>query len=229
MRVSRDAPRSAGSRRPPYSASAASSVSVFAVTFSPELLEELVETQIDIKDELDERRERLKRLALESIDLAKDPWLVRNHYGMLECKLCGTLHRDEADYLAHTQGKKHQAALGKRAHMEKLQAERNAEQQQTPSAAAAAAAAIQDQPKTKKVRIGRPAYQVFKSREAETQQRCLSFELSFPEIETGLQPRHRFMSAFEQRVEEAQEAGRKSLLLLVRRGADPRFVALGLE
>ena len=30
-----------------------------AVTFSPELLEELVETQIDIKDELDERRERL--------------------------------------------------------------------------------------------------------------------------------------------------------------------------
>ena len=34
---------------------------------------------------------------------------------------------------------------------------------------------------------------------------------------------------FEARIEEASEAGRKSLLLLVRRGGDPRFVALVLE
>ena len=34
---------------------------------------------------------------------------------------------------------------------------------------------------------------------------------------------------FDARIEEAREAGRKSLLLLVRRGGDPRFVALGLE
>lgn len=34
---------------------------------------------------------------------------------------------------------------------------------------------------------------------------------------------------FEDRVAEAQEAGRKSLLLLVRRDGSPRFVALGLE
>ncbi|MEM9124576.1 MAG: PDZ domain-containing protein, partial [Pseudomonadota bacterium] len=33
----------------------------------------------------------------------------------------------------------------------------------------------------------------------------------------------------EARMEEAREAGRKSLLLLVRRGGDPRFVALSLE
>ena len=33
---------------------------------------------------------------------------------------------------------------------------------------------------------------------------------------------------FEARVAEAQEAGRKSILLLVRRGGDPRFVALGI-
>jgi serine protease Do len=31
------------------------------------------------------------------------------------------------------------------------------------------------------------------------------------------------------RIAEAKEAGRKSILLLVRRGGDPRFVALGLE
>ncbi|MGR3501462.1 Do family serine endopeptidase [Pseudaestuariivita sp.] len=35
--------------------------------------------------------------------------------------------------------------------------------------------------------------------------------------------------ALETRIEEAEEAGRKSLLLLVRRAGDPRFVALGLE
>ncbi|SEW22170.1 serine protease Do [Cognatiyoonia koreensis] len=34
---------------------------------------------------------------------------------------------------------------------------------------------------------------------------------------------------FEARIEEARDAGRKSLLLLVRRGGDPRFVALVLE
>lgn len=37
------------------------------------------------------------------------------------------------------------------------------------------------------------------------------------------------VSDFEDRVEEAREAGRKSLLLLVRRNGDPRFVALGLD
>jgi serine protease Do len=33
----------------------------------------------------------------------------------------------------------------------------------------------------------------------------------------------------EARIKDAHEAGRKSLLLLVRRGGDPRFVAIALE
>ena len=33
----------------------------------------------------------------------------------------------------------------------------------------------------------------------------------------------------EDRVAEAKAAGRKSLLLLIRRGGDPRFVALSVE
>ena len=36
------------------------------------------------------------------------------------------------------------------------------------------------------------------------------------------------ISDFEERIEEAREAGRKSLLLLIRRGGDPRFVALSI-
>ena len=37
------------------------------------------------------------------------------------------------------------------------------------------------------------------------------------------------ISELEARVSEAKEAGRKSLLLLVRRGGEPRFVALNLS
>ena len=146
-----------------------------------------------------ERKDRLKRLALESIDLAKDPYLMRNHLGTYECKLCLTLHTNEANYLSHTQGKKHQQGLARRAHMEKLKEEK--EQQQQQQAGGSLQQQYAQQPKAKKIRIGRPAYQVFKSRDADTNQRCLSFELQYPEIDDELQPRHRFMSAFEQRVE----------------------------
>lgn len=143
-----------------------------------------------------ERKERLKKLALESIDLAKDPYLVRNHLGSYECRLCLTLHRDEANYLAHTQGKKHQQGLARRAHLEKLKKEREGTTDLPAVSSASQSAPIQH-----RVRIGRPAYQVFKSRDAENNLRCLSFELHYPELDDDWQPRHRFMSAFEQRVD----------------------------
>ena len=51
-------------------------------------------------------------------------------------------------------------------------------------------------------------------------------------VETNLQgtltERETTVAELETRVEEAREAGRKSLLLLVRRAGDPRFVALSL-
>lgn len=146
-----------------------------------------------------ERKERLKKLALESIDLARDPYLVRNHLGSYECRLCLTLHRDEANYLSHTQGKKHQQGLARRAHMDKLKEERDA------AATGNEVLAPTDQPKPKRIKIGRPAYQVFKSRHPNTNQRCLSFELAYPNIIQNLQPRHRFMSAFEQKMEAANK------------------------
>jgi splicing factor 3A subunit 2 len=55
-----------------------------------------------------ERKERLRKLALETIDITKDPYILRNHLGTFECKLCLTLHNNEGNYLAHTQGKRHQ-------------------------------------------------------------------------------------------------------------------------
>jgi splicing factor 3A subunit 2 len=40
---------------------------------------------------------------------------MKNHLGTYECKLCLTLHTNEGSYLAHTQGKKHQQNLARRA------------------------------------------------------------------------------------------------------------------
>ena len=55
---------------------------------------------------------------METIDLEKDPYYFRNHIGKIECRLCLTLHDNEGSYLAHTQGKRHQQNLAKRAALE---------------------------------------------------------------------------------------------------------------
>lgn len=135
-----------------------------------------------------DRKERLRQLAMEMVDLDKDPYMIRNHHGRIECKLCLTIHRDEADYLAHTQAKRHQQNLARRRAMD------------------AARDAVAPQPVmvtkvTKSIKIGRPGYRVVKQRDPETGQRALLFEVDYPEIEEGMQPRHRFMSAYEQRIE----------------------------
>lgn len=135
-----------------------------------------------------DRRERLRKLALETIDLSKDPYFMRNHLGTYECKLCLTLHTNEGSYLAHTQGKKHQVNLARRAQKEKMDA------------------TIAPQPNMsggprKSVKIGRPGYRVTKERDPDTQQKALLFEIEYPEASDKLRPRHRFMSAYEQKVE----------------------------
>lgn len=146
-----------------------------------------------------DRRERLRKLALETIDLSKDPYFMRNHLGSYECKLCLTLHTNEGSYLAHTQGKKHQINLARRAAKEKQDA------------------TIQPQPQTssgprKTVKIGRPGYRVTKERDPDTQQKALLFEVEYPEAADKVKPRHRFMSAYEQKV-EAPESKFQYLLL----------------
>ncbi|CAM9247011.1 unnamed protein product [Phaeothamnion confervicola] len=135
-----------------------------------------------------DRRERLRKLALETIDLNKDPYFMRNHLGKYECKLCLTLHNNEGNYLAHTQGKRHQENLARRAAMEA----RNAPIKPQPVAQVHTRSVI---------KIGRPGYKVTKSRDPQTQQRSLVFDVDYPEADDGVQPRHRFMSAYEQRVE----------------------------
>lgn len=68
-----------------------------------------------------DRRERLRRLALETIDLAKDPYYMRNHLGQIECRLCLTLHPNEGNYLAHTQVALQTCACSRQCHAAGMQ------------------------------------------------------------------------------------------------------------
>ncbi|KAJ1569132.1 Splicing factor 3A subunit 2 [Cladochytrium tenue] len=198
-----------------------------------------------------DRRERLRKLALETIDLAKDPYFMKNHIGSYECKLyvlpavysfrCLTLHSNEGSYLAHTQGKKHQTNLQRRAARDARDLSGG------PSLAALAAAGLGGRlltgpdaagphgpgaapaPRRSGVKIGRPGYKVTKVRDPFTRQVGLLFQIQYPEMlvapllapapaapgqppapqqqqQAALRPRHRFMSAYEQRVEAPSRA-----------------------
>jgi hypothetical protein len=84
-----------------------------------------------------------------------------------ECKLCLTLHNNEGNYLAHTQGKRHENNLAKHAARE------------------AKDAPAQPQPNKRKVnphkavKIGRPGYHVTKQYDQESRQRSLLFQVQF--------------------------------------------------
>jgi len=54
-------------------------------------------------------------------------------------------------------------------------------------------------------KIGRPGYRVTKQKDPETGQKSLLFYIEYPEIEPGGQPRHRFMSSFEQKIEPSDK------------------------
>lgn len=141
-----------------------------------------------------DRRERLRQLALETIDLNKDPYFMKNHLGSYECKLCLTLHNNEGSYLAHTQGKKHQQNLARRAAKEAKEAPLQPQPEKTKV------------PVKKFVKIGRPGYKVTKQRDPDTNQHSLLFQIDYPEIEETGVPKHRFMSAYEQRIEPPDKA-----------------------
>lgn len=141
-----------------------------------------------------DRRERLTHLAMETFDLSRDPYFMRNNIGSYECRLCLTIHTNEGSYLAHTQGKKHQTNLARRQLKDQAM---NKQMQQIPV------------PNTNDIvyypqqfqKIGRPGYKITKMKDANTLQRSILFEIDYPQIINGITPRYRVMSAFEQKVE----------------------------
>ncbi|WFD32216.1 CWF complex protein sap62 [Malassezia sp. CBS 17886] len=165
-----------------------------------------------------DRRERLRKLALETIDISKDPYILRNHVGGIECRLCLTAHANEGSYLAHTQGRKHQTNLGQRA-------AKDAEKEQQTNYTHLLMAPRAEMPKKSFIKIGRPGYKITKLhepllnpldagedevdkrfRETTSGRVGLFFQISLPEIKEGVIPLHRFMSSFEQRQDPPNRA-----------------------
>lgn len=145
-----------------------------------------------------QRKERLRRLALETIDLSKDPYLMKNHLGTFECKLCLTIHVNEDSYLVHTQGKRHSSNLQRRlAKEQRLAVEEKGVATITPSQML-----YDRQPVVKRqvMKIGRPGYKVTKIRDPSTFKNGLLVQVYYPEL-ASKQPITRFMSSFEQRIE----------------------------
>jgi len=151
-----------------------------------------------------DRRERLRKLALETIDLDKDPYFFKNHVGSFECRLCLTVHLNDGSYLAHTQGRKHQTNLARRAARE----EKEGKNKEGAGLLAPGVAVRKNF-----VKIGRPGYKITKIRDPLTRQNGLFFQLLYPEMAAGMQPRVRFMSAFEQKVEEPPDKAFQYLLV----------------
>ncbi|KAK6588054.1 f11a10.2 protein [Cryptosporidium xiaoi] len=141
-----------------------------------------------------ERRERLRRLALESIDLSKDPYYMRNHLGQVECRLCSTIHTNEGSYLSHTQGRKHQTNLAYRASKDKVpQIIRRTEKVDEE----------RDENKEKILKIGQPKYKITKHRESSTGGTyCIYCRFNFNEILEECIPSYRIMSCWEQKIEK---------------------------
>ncbi|KAK2964407.1 putative Splicing factor 3A subunit 2 [Blattamonas nauphoetae] len=135
-----------------------------------------------------DRKERLRKLVTESVDLSKDPYFMRNYLGQFECRLCLTQHRNEANYLAHTQGKRHQENLAKRSYQQ------SKDQQIFPTQQAQV-----DKPKKKAMMT--PEYRIYKTKDPATKHYTLKIEIEYRDIAEGIQPRYRIMSSYEQKVE----------------------------
>lgn len=157
-----------------------------------------------------DRRERLRKLALETIDLDKDPYFFRNHVGSFECRLCLTVHQNDGSYLAHTQGRKHQTNLARRAAREAKEGRNLDPVTGLPQGMIGQQLVA---PRKNLIKIGRPGYKITKMRDPVTRQVGLLFQLQYPEIGQEIKPRYRFMSAFEQRIEIPQDKSYQYLLV----------------
>lgn len=153
-----------------------------------------------------DRRERLRKLALETIDLSRDPYFLKNHLGSYECRLCLTLHVNEGSYLVHTQGKKHQSNLGRRRAREAQTAGSSVGISAGLSAGTVPIVSSQIQPMAagfSGVKLGRPGYKIVKIRDPVTKFMGVRVQVHYPQpFAPGLpRPLTRLMSAFEQRQE----------------------------
>lgn len=137
------------------------------------------------------RRERLKNLLQSKINIESDPYVFKNHLGVLECKLCLTTHMTESNYITHTTGRRHQLNLMRRAESEKKQQNLNSKDKENDSLIE----------KRHWKTVGKPIYNVSKIRDPVSLNKGLIFVLNLEKIKDNIKPLYRFMSSFEQKKE----------------------------
>ncbi|KAG0686763.1 hypothetical protein C6P40_003412 [Pichia californica] len=138
------------------------------------------------------RRERLKNLLQSKINISSDPYVFKNHLGVLECKLCLTTHMTESSYITHTTGRRHQLNLMRRAEAEKKKNNQDKDEENKEELIE----------KRHWKTIGKPIYKVSKIRDPVSLSKGLIVLLRLDKIKANVKPLYRFMSAFEQKKEE---------------------------
>lgn len=96
--------------------------------------------------------------------------------------------------MAHTQGKKHQTNLARRAAKEQREGRKDELGQQGLLAGVQAPKAF--------TKVGQPGYRITKIRDPNTRQYGMLVQVLYPLIVPGITPKVRFMNAYEQTVEE---------------------------
>jgi splicing factor 3A subunit 2 len=137
------------------------------------------------------RRERLKNLLQSKINIDTDPYVFKNHLGILECKLCFTTHMSESNYITHTTARRHQLNLMRRADFEKRQKQSKEDKE--------IEEVIQ---KRYWKKIGKPVYKVNKIRDPINLQKGLLFTLKFDHIKDDVQPLYKFLPSNKTQKEE---------------------------
>lgn len=157
-------------------------------------------------------RNRIKELlATQVLDIENDPYVFRNHLGLLECKLCLTTHISEASYISHLGGKKHLLNLEKRRILDEKLGNKGVGKKDIIS--------ITNVAKRSWNKIGKPAYTVTKIRNPDTLQLGLLINVKYPKITT--EPLFRFMNYYElsesnqDKVEKFLDDGKKFQYLVI--------------
>lgn len=133
------------------------------------------------------RRERLKNLLQSKINIDSDPYVFKNHLGVLECKLCLTTHLSESNYITHATARRHQVNLMRRAEAEK-------KQQKAKLGTNKEELAIE---KRYWMKIGRPEYKAVKIRDPVTLNKGLLFIVKLDKIKENVIPLYKFISSKE--------------------------------
>lgn len=133
-------------------------------------------------------KRRIKELlTTQVLDLDLDPYVFRNHLGMLECRLCLTTHTNEASYISHLGGKKHGLNLERRRILDE-------KFNKTPQQNNGISLTSVEKKYWKK--IGRPTFKITKVRLQELLQMGMLVQVQLPQI-TVQEPVFRFMSYYE--------------------------------